>query len=344
MLGKDTVLFVTDEKFVSANLLKDALNKDSKFLGITVASSDLESAIKSRTKKVRRFLKANVWKPISAFIHKFYNKIKVPEEPYLCDVMSKKKVYNMFFRYAPAAVVASDATIRYSLEEGIKRAGMNVRIFVYSDELGFDFSLLSDSVNHYFVDNIAVRDKLREKGVSSSAIDVNPLPIESEYFEGMDAGVCKQRIGLEPTKELCLICPANGESIAAAETKDVAFVTLGETIAAETNADGENKASERELFFAADYIAARFDSFTVKRAAALKKPLILICDEEKNEEGEYLIAAGKAVEAKNGGEIAELIAKLKTGEISVGYDDADVAAQDKVAARIKELIDEAKMN
>lgn len=344
MLGKDTVLFVTDEKFVSANLLKDALNKDSKFLGITVASSDLESAIKFRTKKARRFLKANVWKPISAFIHKFYNKIKVPEEPYLCDVMSKKKVYNMFFRYAPAAVVASDATIRYSLEEGIKRAGMNVRIFVYSDELGFDFSLLSDSVNHYFVDNIAVRDKLREKGVSSSAIDVNPLPIESEYFEEKDAGACKQRVGLEPTKKLCLVRIGNGEAIETAAMKDTAFITIGENGTADIDENGERKASEQELFFAADFIAARFDSVTVKRAAAMKKPLILICDGEKNEEAEYLIAAGKAAAAKNGREIAELIAKLKTGEISVGYDDADVAAQDKVAARIKELIDEAKMN
>ena len=346
MLGKDTVLFVVDDTFVSAERIKNALNEDSGFLGIVVRSSELVNKLKLRTERPRRFLQMKVWKPISVFAHKFSEKIRIPREPFLCDVMSKKKVYNMLFRYAPAAIVVNDATIRYSLEEGIRRAGMNVRIFVYSDELGFDYSLIGESVNHYFVDNISVRDGIRDKGVPASAIDVNPLPVESEYFEDIDVGVAKQRIGFEPTKKLCVIRLGNGMPFETVESvRDTIFVTADATTTEKGAETGkESRPSETELFRAADFIAARFDSHTVKRAAALKKPLILICDGEKTEEeAEYLVAEGKAAVVKNGEELAALIEKAETGELALSFDDADPAAQDKVAARIKELICEAKI-
>ena len=60
MLGKDTVLFIADDKFVSAELLKKELDKNSGYLGIIIPYSKLEQKLKKRIEKPYGFYKTKI--------------------------------------------------------------------------------------------------------------------------------------------------------------------------------------------------------------------------------------------------------------------------------------------
>ena len=351
MLGKDTVLFIADDKFVSAELLKKELDKNSGYLGIIIPYSKLEQKLKKRIEKPYGFYKTKIEKPVSEFLHKFIPKIKVTEEPVLYDVSSKKKLYNMMFRYAPSAVVVSDGAIRNSIEEGVKKLGMNIRLYVFSDGLGIDETLISDGVVHYFVDNIGARDKLIEKGVAAAAIDVNPLPVESGYFETEDIGTSKQKIGFEPTRRLCVVCLCGGAPfelpVSPAGGTEFVITGAGEGVTAESEnlhiSHTDSEITELDLFRAADTVATRYNPHTVKRVAALNKPLILICDgEEKIPEAEYLAAEGKALIVRNGAELNAALETVNDGDVYLASDETDPLSANKIATRMAGLIAEAK--
>ena len=101
--------------------------------------------------------------------------------------------------------------------------------------------------------------------------------------------------------------------------------------------------TELDLFRAADTVATRYNPHTVKRVAALNKPLILICDgEEKIPEAEYLAAEGKALIVRNGAELNAALETVNDGDVYLASDETDPLSAHKIVTRMAGLIAEAK--
>ncbi len=347
MLGKDTIIFVDGKKENRFAPVILEINKDVAFLAVYVPFSRVENKIKVKIKRPYEFLIKKVWYPIMKFLHKICKKVPIPKEPYLYNAASKKKMLNMLFRYAPSAIAVSDPEILRSMSEGIKRSGINVKIYAFSDDIGFDYNLVREEVAHYFADNIAVRDELRTRDVPAAKIDVNPLPVEEEYYHPTDAGEGKQRIGFEPTQRLCLIMPEGKYFETGTAPTDVAFV-VRKCDAEIMKADEQGikiaeNVEEAELMNACDFVATRYNPYTIKRASALKKNVVIIADEnEKNQTTDYLVADERTACAATGEELKTVIAMIDAGEICLKGDETDEKSAEKIAFEIKELVRGAK--
>lgn len=348
MLGKDTIIFVGGEENHFAPVIGE-INKDVAFLAVYVPFSRVENKLKVKIKRPYGFFLEKVWLPVKKVLHKINAKVKVSDEPFSYDASGKKKTLNMLFRYAPSAIVVSDPEILESMKTGIKRSGMNVKIYVYSDDIGFNYDLVRKDVAHYFVDNIAVRDELRKRGLAAAQIDVNPLPVEGEFYESSDIGEAKQKLGFEPTKRLCLILPEGKFFDIGNVPSDVAFVVRkcdAEIMKAEEQGiKVAETVGEKELMASCDYVATRYAPYSIKRASALHKKVIILSDStEKNDAADYLVADERTACASTGAELKTVIEMIDAGEICLKGEETDSKSAEKIAYEIKELVKGAKQS
>ena len=355
MQGKNTIVFVTGKNPGAAELVSKEINEDKDFVSVAVPFDSLVSKPKIFFGKTKRVLNNHVWKPVSAVLHKVFRSIKVAETMRSYDGGKKQSVHNMIYRFSPTVLVVSEPYVLFSLSENLKSMGKKANLFVFSNDIGFRFDLIHDNVLHYFVDNINVRNQLLQKGIFADKIDVNPLPINSAFFEEKDRDDIRQKMGIGKTSKVVLVCPneKNGKSLAAfaAEHADrYTFVALCDAVLKEIF---EEKgvtcfpfAREENVYAACDVVLSGYDPYAIKKAAALRKTSVVYGD--GNETIEHLVAERKIrwCEEETDAErtLVDLFAQKKPtteddeAESEPVFDETDEKSAIEIADRMKELV------
>ena len=346
MQGKNTVVFITNGNNVPFSLIKNALNKDTSMLGITVGYDQLTTGWSRATGKTKRVLNNSFLKPICGFLHKFFKNVKEREEWKGTDGTKAHKVHNMFFRFAPSAVAVSDGDALEAMKNAVKKAEMKMKIFLICHDVSFDYDLIDKSVSHYFVDNITVRNELLKRGVYAYNIHVGPIPVEEKFFAPPEEIVDRRDLGLGGEGTVLLLIPTeeNAEKMLeiARETEDRKVAVLcGESemikeLATEKGfAVFDGSADKAAVLAAADAVAMAYDGYLAKCVAALKKDLFLYGSGQGREEA--LLREGTARCFLTRGELERGLEEAKAEE-EKKFDETDEYSQDKIAAKIKDLL------
>ena len=211
--------------------------------------------------------------------------------------------------------------------------------------------LIDKNVKHYFVDNVAVREQLLQKGVFADKIDVCPLPIESKFFAEVDQEKIRHKMGVREDAKVVVMYPdeKNKKELVdfAAENADKAvFAVLpGDSIVVREYAEEkgvlclENE-KEADAIAASDVVVSPYHASRIKKSAAMKK--YFVCYGEGNETVSRLVAEGKAFSCADiptlKSTLKNVLAEDEDEESEPIFDETNEKSAKIIADRIKELV------
>ena len=351
MQNKHTVVFVPRKNPVAAKLISKEINDDKDFTSLSIPFDQLVTKTKIAYAKSIRFLNNQIWKPISFVMHKVIKSVKVAETMRSYDGAKRQRVHNMFYRYAPSVVVVSEPYALFTMVKTGKKMGKMPNIFILSNDIGFNVELIDKNVKHYFVDNVAVREQLLQKGVFADKIDVCPLPIESKFFAEVDQEKIRHKMGVRKDAKVVVMYPdeKNKKELVdfAAENADKAvFAVLpGDSIVVREYAEEkgvlclENE-KEADAIAASNVVVSPYHASRIKKAAAMKK--YFVCYGEGNETVSRLVAEGKVFSCADiptlESTLKNVLAEDEDEESEPIFDETNEKSAKIIADRIKELV------
>lgn len=359
MLNKKTIVFITDnQKNDVARLIKKEFEKDNSYVYIAVKEKEVESRAKHFFIDVLGARTIRFRDDVAKFFVKLFN-IKTKSKPKakhrIYETTKVKKMTNLCYRYNPTVIVTNSFNALSGIVKTVKDIGIKTIICMLWDEYAIDERIISSEVNTYFVDNICVRNALLRNGISADKIDVNPLPVDSEYYGEYNQGDNKEKLGFARSRKLVLIDASDLEDNNFKEIIDASSRHDGEcdfaiycghnrinydfAISKKLSAFNETTSSYT-LYSAADAIVCRPKAEKLKCATALKKPVLTAFSLGENERAnaDYLLADERVKYCASIDDYKRFLTLVEDNRATPSSDSIDRHSTEKIVEKIKQLI------